>query len=377
VFKRAGRKFYEAQWRDPITGKKKTRSTKKAKKRDAERIAAVIEAEIRDGRFKNRTVVPWSEFRERYETEKLRALADKTAKMYATVFNAVERIIDPKKLQSLDSGQISRFQAKLRGEGCSESTIKSYLRHLKSALRWAKRQGILAEVPEFEMPKRTKGMKGRGIATEEFERMLEKVPTIVGHEIANSWNHLLTGLWWSGLRLGEALDLNWTDDRLLCVDLSGRRPMFRIQAEGQKSNKYELLPMAPEFSEFLDRTPEQDRHGYVFNPEPRRAGNGRLRLDTTSSIICEFGRDACIKVAEKNGKVKYASAHDLRRAFGCRWALRVMPPILKQLMRHASIQTTMEYYVGQNAEQAADVLWDAVALETNVDGPAQPAMRQT
>jgi integrase len=37
-----------------------------------------------------------------------------------------------------------------------------------------------------------------------------------------------------------------------------------------------------------------------------------------------------------------------------------MPPILKQLMRHASIQTTMEYYVGQNAQQAADVLRDAM-----------------
>ena len=65
------------------------------------------------------------------------------------------------------------------------------------------------------------------------------------------------------------------------------------------------------------------------------------------------------------GKVKFASAHDLRRAFGFRWPTRVMPPILQQLMRHATIQTTMEYYVGRNAEAAADALWDAVGKSEN------------
>jgi len=75
----------------------------------------------------------------------------------------------------------------------------------------------------------------------------------------------------------------------------------------------------------------------------------------------ERGRDL---VAERSGrsgvKVKYASAHDFRRAFGSRWANRVMPVILQQLMRHASISTTMEFYVGRNAEAAAEVLWEAL-----------------
>jgi len=46
---------------------------------------------------------------------------------------------------------------------------------------------------------------------------------------------------------------------------------------------------------------------------------------------------------------KFASAHDLRRAFGQRWAIRIMPTVLRELMRHADISTTMKYYVGQNA----------------------------
>ena len=50
-------------------------------------------------------------------------------------------------------------------------------------------------------------------------------------------------------------------------------------------------------------------------------------------------------------KVKYASAHDMRRSFGERWASRVMPQVLMELMRHESIDTTLRYYVGRNAQQ--------------------------
>ncbi len=36
-----------------------------------------------------------------------------------------------------------------------------------------------------------------------------------------------------------------------------------------------------------------------------------------------------------------------------------MPQVLKELMRHESIETTMKYYVGHNAQLTADALWSA------------------
>ena len=54
---------------------------------------------------------------------------------------------------------------------------------------------------------------------------------------------------------------------------------------------------------------------------------------------------------------KTASAHDLRRAFGERWAARLMPAQLMELMRHETIETTLSYYVGRNAERTAAILW--------------------
>ncbi len=65
---------------------------------------------------------------------------------------------------------------------------------------------------------------------------------------------------------------------------------------------------------------------------------------------------------------KTASAHDLRRTFGTRWAKRVMPAVLRKLMRHASIETTMGYYVDLDVDEMADDLWGGKWSEKTVSG---------
>jgi integrase len=72
-------------------------------------------------------------------------------------------------------------------------------------------------------------------------------------------------------------------------------------------------------------------------------------------VISEIGELAGVLVNKAEGK--FATAHDLRRTFGTRWAPRVKPATLQLLMRHKSIETTMKYYVSQNADDVADELW--------------------
>jgi len=72
-------------------------------------------------------------------------------------------------------------------------------------------------------------------------------------------------------------------------------------------------------------------------------------------IVVKVGKKAGVVVNKADGK--FGSAHDLRRAFGTRWAKRVMPAVLKRLMRHSSITTTMGYYVDLDAAEVADQLW--------------------
>ncbi|MEQ8847622.1 hypothetical protein [Botrimarina sp.] len=60
---------------------------------------------------------------------------------------------------------------------------------------------------------------------------------------------------------------------------------------------------------------------------------------------------------------KFATAHDLRRAFGQRWAHKVPAATLVELMRHESIETTKKFYVGENADATAAVLWAVTGRE--------------
>ena len=54
--------------------------------------------------------------------------------------------------------------------------------------------------------------------------------------------------------------------RPISVDLTGRRPAFRIFAEAQKADRDEFLPMTPDFAQWLQQTfPEAERIGKVFN----------------------------------------------------------------------------------------------------------------
>jgi integrase len=196
---------------------------------------------------------------------------------------------------------------------------------------------------------------------------------VVGEAAAPSWQHYLEGLWWSGLRLAESLELWWDRRDRLCVDFNGKRPMLWIPAELEKGKRDRFLPMAPEFAEFLERTPEDQRTGQVFEVPGQTVR--RLSEKQVCITVSAIGRRAGIKVwtHPATGKVKYASAHDLRRSFGFRWSSRVMPAVLQQLMRHESIETTLRYYVGRNAESTAEVVWQAFE-SGNTSGNTLPEM---
>lgn len=186
---------------------------------------------------------------------------------YSTTFNLLEEYCQPESVRDISSGMMSQFQAALRKRGQREITIAKYLRHMRGALRWAKDMEMIDRLPTIAMPRRAKQsklMKGRPLTEEEFRTFQRAVESVVGTEHTEAWQFFIEGLWWSGLRVSETLDLYWDRTDRLSVDLSGRYPMFRIQAAFQKGNKDRVLPMAPEFSEFLESVPRGERLGAVF-----------------------------------------------------------------------------------------------------------------
>jgi len=418
VIKWGKRSIYYMQYRDPVTGKIADRRTTgipavAKRRKDALRVAATWEAELNSASYARPSVdLSWEDWRDRCDREYMPTVEEKTRKCYATALNAFERIVGkPKRMSLVDYQLLAKFATDLRNppkktvpkgreagtaksntaakkkrkmgrptkDHVSEATIASYLRGLSAVFRWAVEARYLRVMPT--MPK-TRGrkrsgvkMKGRPLVKEEFERMLTAIPGVVGKKAVRGWRRLLIGLWWSGLRLGEAIHLYWepfpSDRRAIVISDDGKHPMLLIRGQAQKSGKDQLYPMAPEFWRFLDRHwTAEERRGRVFRLTSMK-GRKVTSLEETSKVISRIGKAAGIIVDA--AKKKFASAHDLRRSFGLRWAGRpnVSPQLLKELMRHADVATTMSYYVGSLADTTAAVIWRAYEREKAERGVTQ------
>ena len=360
-----GRTNFYLRYTDPLTGKVVEKSAGTSNDNAAKKAAGVWEDELRNGRYQKPSHMDWKNFREHFSIHVLPALAKSTVVTYESTLNVFERACNPKRLSDVTTARVTAFVTALRTKGAAEATIARHLRHLKAAMRWAHEQGLLITLPKFTMPKRVRGakiMRGRAVTLEEFERMLEVVPAVVENAAAESWIFYLLGLWTSGLRLSESLNLRWDEaPGRIIVDFSHKRPMLRIPAEAEKGNQDRLLPITPDFAALLESVPETERREKVFKLLDADGTTFHGQRWDVGKIVSAIGEKAGVVVDErtKDGETtrKFASAHDLRRAFAVRWASRVMPTVLRELMRHASITTTLTYYVGQNAEATADALW--------------------
>ena len=203
------RLYYQLQWSDPITQRKRTKTTgiKRTglarERKLAERLAAELESQLQAGAGGLPSRLTWAEFRERYEREVVPGLAKQTGVKIRVVLDRVETLLSPKRLRDVTEARLSHLVVQLREGSVAETTIAAYLAHLKAALNWAVRQKLLAARPAFpkiHRIKKSKGrpMKGRAITVEEFERMVAAVSGVVGDETAHHWQHYLRGLWASG-----------------------------------------------------------------------------------------------------------------------------------------------------------------------------------
>ena len=335
-------------------------------------MAAKWEAELREGRYRRVTKITWEEFRLRHEAEAQASLKPETCKKYGSTFNHVERILNPTSPSKLTTETVSSFVASLQSEGLRPGTVGLYCRHLRAAMNWAAEIGFIAKAPKVRSPKSddtSRLMKGRAIVAEEHERILAAVGSLIPANHVDAWEHFLTGLWWSGLRLSEALRLSWDASEDVSVVIISDRAAFQFRASGQKARRADIVPCAPEFSKMLTQTPKGQRRGRVFRLD-RFDGSGPLSADRVGKLIGKMAKTAGVVVDASTGK--YASAHDYRRAFGTRWAKRLKIAQLRCLMRHKDIATTLKFYVDQEADDVNSDLWDAYEKSGNTLGNSTP-----
>lgn len=320
----------------------------------------------------------WSDFREQYRTLHLATVRGSTALHAESRLDLAERILKPKTLSEMaEPNALQQLQAKLlageqsrRKKPRSHHTVKGYIGCILAALSWAHLQDWLPVAPKIRKLKtpKLKVMKGRPITEQEFEAMLNATARVVGDEVAESWKHVLRGLWTSALRLDELMHVSW-DKAGTIRPVWGKEtyPILEIPAAMQKNDTEQNIPLLPWFEAILLKTPKDQRTGWVFTPlslqfkAGRKVRHQRPHADWVGKVISRIGKEAKVEVEpahERTGRpAKYASAHDLRRSCGERLRNAGVPPlVICRMMRHSSWETTRKHYAPGDIQMDAEVL---------------------
>jgi integrase len=132
------------------------------------------------------------------------------------------------------------------------------------------------------------------------------------------------------------------------LDMASKYPRMIFDAE-QKNGKEQQVPLTKDAVRFFRRLGRTEGYSLKFPGELKE----RLSVGTVGRMVGDIGEASGIRT----GTNKFASAHDLRRSFGTRHALRVHPVILKILMRHDDLSTTLKYYIDLDCEAVAAELF--------------------
>jgi integrase len=209
--------------------------------------------------------------------------------------------------------------------GLAPMTMRNYLVALKSALGWAVEQKLLTALPAFPVIKVPK-KKPQPVPAEDFEKLIQQAPD-------DHWRAFLMCGWWGGLRLSEAQNLRWQPSETFpWIDFVRNRIV--LPAAFAKSAEDQRIPLHPVLRETLEKLPRTADEVFPFRSAKTKAP---LSRNGATHRVIRMARRAGINL----------SMHRLRKGFGCRAAKKLgkgNAPILHRLMRHSSMQVTMDYY---------------------------------
>ncbi|MEM6470826.1 MAG: site-specific integrase [Planctomycetota bacterium] len=356
-----GRRGLCLRWQ--VDGKWKEQKATSQRRGAAEREAADHALRLEQIACKGDPVT-WDQFCVQYEDEHIDRTSIGNQSKWACVRKRFQTYLEElgrgdMPLTELSPRHMSGFRARLIKDLPSPASAASYFATFRAGINYAAEHEICPVMPTIRMRGKEDHtetrMRGRAITTEEFERILAVVPSVVGKERASEFIKVLNMYWLGGLRLSEPIQLHTHRlDAHRFVDLYSKKPIASFY-RSQKNRKNQDVHIVSDWAVYL-RTLDLEA-GWICNPINDRG----WRIDKPNELgrfISKFGRAAKVVVipAMDGEPPHYATAQNLRQGFGYRWAAKVMPATLKHLMRHGSIRTTMQFYGGQDAEAAAKAI---------------------
>ncbi len=328
-----GRDALMLQWFDPDTGQRKSRSAKTADPDEAETKRADLEYELNHDVYREPNRRSWEEGRKLFEAEHLPGIRERSREKYGTVMDKFEKHCRPGRLRDVTERTLSAFVRGMREEsmpggkvGMAAQSIHNYLVALHTVLAWLVDQklmdGPVPKFPKVKVPKK----RPQPVPADDFLKVYAKAPD-------DQWRAYLFCAWWAGLRLSEARHLRRRpSEEWPWLDLRGDRIV--LPAAFAKDVEDQWVPLHPRLREVLERLPDEGDAFFDFRSET--TGLPLLRSSISHKVL-NMAKRAGLKLG----------MHKLRKGFGCRAAKlygKQGAAMLHQLMRHKSMQTTMDFY---------------------------------
>ncbi len=312
-------------WLDP-DGKR--RSKRVGAKSMAEKFRLKKETELEHGIASPRAVT-WAKFRQDYNDAILTGMSPHNRLETDRAIKHFERIINPKKLDSVTTQSIDQFRnarkrekGKAKGSMVSVATVNKELRHLRAVFNVAAEWQALSRAPKVKMlrePDRDPPFVDDAI----FAKLYAACDSM-GHPIAANytpaewWRALLSFAYLTGWRISEILELRRDD-----VDLA--KGTAFLAAESTKGKRDVRIELSPVLSGHL-------RTILSFEPLVFCWPHGRRLL---------WSDFTALKAA---AEVEFPGAfHRLRFGFANANVDNVPADVLQRLMRHKASATTQGY----------------------------------
>ena len=256
---------------------------------------------------------------------------------------------------------IRKVETSMRSTGVEESTVKSNMDTLWSILTFGQELERPLINPALTRPKKRRGKKakqlqqkkrkskGRALHPKEVAAMEAAIVECCKDcEKTDGFLRAMSAMRLIGMRLQDAWLFHWipTEGTHYPVDLNSDKPAIHFSSV-QKSGEDQLIPLTPAAAKWL-RTIEATRPPNASPWVCRTVGlRGEHRTNSRlGRVIADAGKRANIVVKRfSDTKIKYASAHDLRRTFAQEmYAYLRDRDNVSGLTRHADPQT-LEYYL--------------------------------
>lgn len=283
------------------------------------------------------------EFAPKFESEYLPRSKPTERRSKKSIINGEGGLVQffgPLRLDEINQSHVNKYVTSM--DGLSTKTINNKLTVLSTMLRYAHALGLIP-APKVKCHIKSMSPDIVAVPAQDVARLLAACTT--------QWFRTAVLLATeAGLRIGEIRGLQWTD--IKAGQLTVRRAIDQAEnVTTPKHDKRRSVPLSPALETALAKQP---RYGlWVMADATGRAMTYDQALAAINALYTSAG--VTVPVSETGVTMPW---HSLRHTFGTELAARGVPiPVIKELMGHADIKTTMRYVTvtGAQLDSAIDL----------------------